>query len=915
MRLNQLITFSILFLFLPTTFGQVFLDAEAAFHVNSSSFEVGGFEMDDIGNTYTTSYLGGVMTHSNGQVWANGAKIMKHDVEGNLLWCKTATGGYITDIQVSPSHNLFITGGGSGLYPASFDSLGQYGNSNSIAMLDSAGNYIWALKVPGTAYITPLPNGNVAFALKVGISISSNYFFGDTLYNNYFDHVLMGEIDTQGEVVWSKVSATEIEGPNQSSKEITGVNYNNGKLYMYGYSTSNFQFDSLSISPYNMCDNYGQNQDMYFAEFDISLRRFTAVKTTTKMEIIDIDFDQQGNIYYLLKNYVAGGCSSEGPQPSFLGYDFLIPELHDVHILKSNSNLVFQETHDLGGVQNQNSAWLRPGEIMVSGNKVFASFFNQYVGEIYIPDYTTSPNNLGDATKMFIVGFDQDLNYKYHSGIPCSAYFGVNEPTYQLAGKGGYGAYISYGEPQYLPNAASYRYHINQFKVDANIISGRVYKDFNQNESFDNDDQPVTGNVVQITPNPYLVVTHSDGRYDAYVDTGSYYLNIMNVPSYYSQVPSTDTVTFNSVDSLVEHDLRLEPVPGGHDVGIDIIQMNQMVVGDTVSHKIIVTNHGTYSENVTLYFSPLSYSVPFSSFGISPSMSAVGNYYTANILNMAPGAQEEFIVTYGLGIQFLNIIGESSSHEAECSIIPTDVDLQNNVVSINDVPVAPYDPNIKRVNEPQAIHIDDIDQYEWLNYTIYFQNEGNAPAIDVRVKDEIDTNLILSSLQIMDASDELSATILGREITFHFDSIMLPSIDVDENGSIGYVSFKLKRKDNLIVGNSIKNTANIYFDYNPPITTNTIVTRIFNDVGAEQETSNDEESIILFPNPNRGKLYVGNLKNDSENKTILIRDLTGKIYINKKIDNQDVVSIDTRKLTPGIYLVQIGRTIKKLIIQ
>ena len=913
MCLNQLLTISLLLLFLPTTFSQVFLEAEAAFDVSASTFRKGGFEMDDIGNTYATFYGGGAMTHSNGQVWGDGPKIMKHDAEGNLLWCTTAPSGSISDIKVSPSHNLFITGIGD-VYPSSFDSLGMFSNY-SIAMLDSAGNYIWALQVPGSPYIAPLPNGNVAFALKVGLSISNQYYFGDTLYNNYFHHVLIGEIDTQGEVVWSKISPTGINSPTQSPNEITGVNYNNGKLYMYGYSTSYFQFDSLSISPHNMCGNTGHNQDMYFAEFDISMRQFTAVETTTKMEIIDIDFDQQGNIYFLLKNYVVGNCTSDPPYPSFLGYEFPIPELHDVHILKSNSELVFQETHDLGGVQNQNSAWLRPGEIMVSGNKVFASFFNQYVGEIYIPDYVTSPTDHGNATKMFIVGFDQDLNYKYHSSIPCTAYAGVYVPNYQLASKGDYGAYISYGEPQYLPNAAFYKYHINQFKLDANIISGRVYKDFDQNESFDNNDQPVTGNVVQITPNPYLVVTHSDGRYEAYVDTGAYYLNIMNIPPYYSQVPSTDTVTFSSVDSLAERDLRLEPVPGAHDVGIDIIQMNQMVVGDTVSHKIIVTNHGTYNENVTVYFSPLSYSIPFSSFGISPSMSSVGNYYTANILNMAPGTQEEYIVTYGLGIQFLDIIGESSSHEVECSIIPTDVDLQNNIASINQVPVAPYDPNIKRVNEPQAIHIDDIDQYEWLNYTIYFQNEGNAPAIDVRIKDEVDTSLILSSLQIIDASDELSATILGREITFHFDSIMLPSINVDEDGSIGYVSFKLKRKDNLVVGDSIKNTANIYFDYNPPITTNTIVTRIFNDVGTNQITSNDMESIIIFPNPNREKLYVGNLKNDSGNKTILIRDLTGKIYISKEIDNQDVVSIDTRKLTPGIYLVQVGRIIKKLIIQ
>jgi hypothetical protein len=70
----------------------------------------------------------------------------------------------------------------------------------------------------------------------------------------------------------------------------------------------------------------------------------------------------------------------------------------------------------------------------------------------------------------------------------------------------------------------------------------------------------------------------------------------------------------------------------------------------------------------------------------------------------------------------------------------------------------------------------------------------------------------------------------------------------------GYVAFKIKLKNNLGIGDSLKNKADIYFDYNLPITTNTAASRIDN-ITAIKTIANKEGSLSVYPNPGKRKFY------------------------------------------------------------
>ena len=59
-----------------------------------------------------------------------------------------------------------------------------------------------------------------------------------------------------------------------------------------------------------------------------------------------------------------------------------------------------------------------------------------------------------------------------------------------------------------------------------------------------------------------------------------------------------------------------------------------------------------------------------------------------------------------------------------------------------------------------------------------------------------------------------------------FNNIYLPDSNVNLAASNGYFTYRIKPKANVQIGDVIKNTAAIYFDYNLPIFTNTEKTTV-----------------------------------------------------------------------------------------
>lgn len=115
-----------------------------------------------------------------------------------------------------------------------------------------------------------------------------------------------------------------------------------------------------------------------------------------------------------------------------------------------------------------------------------------------------------------------------------------------------------------------------------------------------------------------------------------------------------------------------------------------------------------------------------------------------------------------------------------------------------------------------------------LEYTIRFQNTGNAPAYHVTVSNFIDNSLDLSSFDLSQTSHNVvtSINLQTREILFDFYEIMLPDSFADEEGSHGFIKYRILPNSNLPVGTVIENAVGIIFDINEPVITNTAFSAI-----------------------------------------------------------------------------------------
>jgi hypothetical protein len=137
---------------------------------------------------------------------------------------------------------------------------------------------------------------------------------------------------------------------------------------------------------------------------------------------------------------------------------------------------------------------------------------------------------------------------------------------------------------------------------------------------------------------------------------------------------------------------------------------------------------------------------------------------------------------------------------------------------------------------------------------------------------------------------------------------MLPGESTNEAATHGYVTYKIKPKSTYGLGDIAYATANIFFDFNPAIVTNTASTEVIAPTaGVAHNVTN---TATLYPNPVKNILNVTLHQGEVQNITIL--DINGRQCL-----TANAGTIDTQALKAGIYFVRIttdnGVEVKKII--
>ncbi|MEO5572591.1 MAG: leucine-rich repeat domain-containing protein [Bacteroidia bacterium] len=445
-------------------------------------------------------------------------------------------------------------------------------------------------------------------------------------------------------------------------------------------------------------------------------------------------------------------------------------------------------------------------------------------------------------------------------------------------------------------------------------ISGKSYFDFNTDCIFNGQDinqqnLPLLlykdGNLIQQTltggEGLYSFNTDSVGVYSVTADTTNIPFDVL--------CPANETYndTINATDSLFYNNDFALKCKNGFDLGIQSISGGfrpatystlKISAGDMASFFGMHCANGINGTLTTVLSGPVTY------------------------ISAAPGAQIPSLVSGDTIIYSVSDFGNINFINAFSIILQTDTgaalgaqvcinvtidsvagdyNLNNNSLQNCFTVVSSFDPNDKQVYPSGSI---DTTQ-QWLTYTINFQNTGTAIAQHIYILDTLDNNLDESTFTLLSYSHHPLTQIIGNVARFNFPNINLPDSTNDEPNSHGYVQYKVKLKNGLPIGTTISNTANIIFDFNAPVATNTVTNQIQMTTGNNLFTFNHDK-INIYPNPARNFIYINyNSKENQKAEFTLFNSLSQKIKSTILFSNGKTQSLNTSDLPSGIYFWQV----------
>jgi len=283
-----------------------------------------------------------------------------------------------------------------------------------------------------------------------------------------------------------------------------------------------------------------------------------------------------------------------------------------------------------------------------------------------------------------------------------------------------------------------------------------------------------------------------------------------------------------------------------------------------------------------------------------PPTTILGNTLIWNhVFSGVLGSNHAILVKFYLQTLTTASVLDTACFNSSVGPIAGDLMPANNVLNWCTPIGGPYDPNNKEVMPIGIGATGNVLPETDFIYTINFQNTGTAPAINVFIMDTISSNLDMSTLQIFGSSHTMNPEITGTNIVrFDFPSINLIDSVANEPLSHGWVTYRIKAKPGLANSTQIKNTAHIYFDYNPAIITNTTLNTIDISLGLKEEV-NASMSNVLFPNPATNMVTV-QFENYVSGNLILV-DVTGRQVKSMNVYKVKEIQFSLNDIPAGFY--------------
>jgi Secretion system C-terminal sorting domain len=430
-------------------------------------------------------------------------------------------------------------------------------------------------------------------------------------------------------------------------------------------------------------------------------------------------------------------------------------------------------------------------------------------------------------------------------------------------------------------------------------ISGATKLDSNNN-SCDVSDINYSNLNFSITDgtNTGSLIANQTGNYYIPVSAGNHTITpSLENPSFFNVSPTNFIVNFPTQTSPFTQDFCVTANGVKHDVEVVLIPTVPARPGFDATYKLVYHNKGNQVENgsISLTFDDtrLDYVVANPVYN-----SSALNNFTWNYTNLQPFESREITLTLNVNspmeVPAVNN-GDQLDFLAQITPFTNDEMQYDNISALKQIVVGSYDPNDKTCIQGETIEPSQVGNY--VHYIIRFENTGTFPAENIVVKDMIDlAKFDIATLVPLKSSHDFFTRINGNKVEFIFENI---NLDFNDATNDGYVVFKIKTLPTLVLGDTFTNNANIYFDYNFPITTNTYTTTV---AALSTQDFDFGTYFTLYPNPAKDVLNIQTKQSLAINSVEIYNQL-GQIVM---ATTNAINSVDVANLASGTYFVKVN---------
>ncbi len=242
----------------------------------------------------------------------------------------------------------------------------------------------------------------------------------------------------------------------------------------------------------------------------------------------------------------------------------------------------------------------------------------------------------------------------------------------------------------------------------------------------------------------------------------------------------------------------------------------------------------------------------------------------------------------------IEIDAETTSHECE------DVDSRESYEDCQPN-IGSFDPNDKAIFVNGVRGQEYIEPGDKIEYMIRFQNTGTDTAFTVRIQDPISSKFDIASIRPVTASHEYSWSIENGTLKVVFNNILLVDSFKNEAASHGFIKFEIELHKETKLNESLSNVAGIYFDFNDPVITNTVVTPVGKPVSSHDLTS---DRVTIFPNPTSDFITIDVKDSAFAFGKTTIYNAEGEMVLSVDM-TASTLKLDVSLLEGGYYLVSV----------